>query len=76
MNSNFSDFAYKDLRAEIKELIQKQENVLIVSNEKEIKSAIMQINDIFWIASIKKSILDKQFLYLENKPKSELDVKF
>lgn len=76
LNSNFSDFAYKDLRAEIKELIQKQENVSIVSNEKEIKSAIMQINDIFWIASIKKSILDKQFLYLENKPKSELDVKF
>lgn len=76
LDNNFSDFAYKDLRAEIKELIQKQENVSIVSNEKEIKSAIMQINDIFWIASIKKSILDKQFLYLENKPKSELDVKF
>lgn len=76
LNSNFSEFAYKDLRAEIKELIQKQENVSIVSNEKEIKSAIMQINDIFWIANIKKSILDKQFLYLENKPKSELDVKF
>ncbi|MGC7157877.1 P75 protein precursor [Metamycoplasma hominis] len=76
LDSDFSDFAYKDLRAEIKELIQKQENVSIVSNEKEIKSAIMQINDIFWIASIKKSILDKQFLYLENKPKSELDVKF
>lgn len=76
LNSNFSDFAYKDLRAEIKELIQKQENVSIVSNEKEIKSAIMQINDAFWIANIKKSILDKQFLYLENKPKSELDVKF
>lgn len=76
LDNNFSDFAYKDLRAEIKELIQKQENVSIVSNEKEIKSAIMQINDIFWIANIKKSILDKQFLYLENKPKSELDVKF
>lgn len=76
LNSNFSEFAYKDLRAEIKELIQKQESVSIVSNEKEIKSAIMQINDIFWIANIKKSILDKQFLYLENKPKSELDVKF
>lgn len=76
LNSNFSEFAYKDLRAEIKELIQKQENVSIVSNEKEIKSAIMQINDIFWIANIKKSILDKQFLYLENKPKSKLDVKF
>ncbi|MGC7155608.1 P75 protein precursor [Metamycoplasma hominis] len=76
LDSDFSEFAYKDLRAEIKELIQKQENVSIVSNEKEIKSAIMQINDIFWIASIKKSILDKQFLYLENKPKSELDVKF
>ncbi|MHA3888212.1 P75 protein precursor [Metamycoplasma hominis] len=76
LNSNLSDFAYKDLRAEIKELIQKQESVSIVSNEKEIKSAIMQINDIFWIANIKKSILDKQFLYLENKPKSELDVKF
>ncbi|MGC7188123.1 P75 protein precursor [Metamycoplasma hominis] len=76
LNSNFSEFAYKDLKAEIKELIQKQENVSIVSNEKEIKSAIMQINDIFWIANIKKSILDKQFLYLENKPKSELDVKF
>lgn len=76
LNSNFSDFAYKDLRAEIKELIQKQENVSIVSNEKEIKSAIMQINDAFWIANIKKSILDKQFLYLENKPKSELDINF
>ncbi|RCJ00004.1 P75 protein precursor [Metamycoplasma hominis] len=76
LNSNFSEFAYKDLRAEIKELIQKQENVSIVSNEKEIKSAISQINDAFWIANIKKSILDKQFLYLENKPKSELDVKF
>lgn len=76
LDSNLSEFAYKDLRAEIKELIQKQENVSIVSNEKEIKSAIMQINDIFWIANIKKSILDKQFLYLENKPKSELDVKF
>ncbi|MBD3898961.1 P75 protein precursor [Mycoplasma hominis] len=76
LDNNFSDFAYKDLRAEIKELIQKQENVSIVSNEKEIKSAISQINDAFWIASIKKSILDKQFLYLENKPKSELDVKF
>lgn len=76
LNSNLSDFAYKDLRAEIKELIQKQENVSIVSNEKEIKSAISQINDAFWIANIKKSILDKQFLYLENKPKSELDVKF
>lgn len=76
LDSNFSDFAYKDLRVEIKELIQKQENVSIVSNEKEIKSAILQINDIFWIANIKKSILDKQFLYLENKPKSELDVKF
>ncbi|MGC7165501.1 P75 protein precursor [Metamycoplasma hominis] len=76
LDNNFSDFAYKDLRAEIKELIQKQENVSIVSNEKEIKPAIMQINDIFWIANIKKSILDKQFLYLENKPKSELDVKF
>lgn len=76
LDNNFSDFAYKDLRAEIKELIQKQENVSIVSNEKEIKSAIMQINDIFWIDNIKKSILDKQFLYLENKPKSELDVKF
>jgi len=47
LDNNFSDFAYKDLRAEIKELIQKQENVSIVSNEKEIKSAIMQINDIF-----------------------------
>ncbi|MTH76034.1 P75 protein precursor, partial [Mycoplasma hominis] len=76
LDNNFSDFAYKDLRAEIKELIQKQENVSIVSNEKEIKSAISQINDAFWIANIKKSILDKQFLYLENKPKSELDVKF
>ncbi|WP_258559939.1 P75 protein precursor [Metamycoplasma hominis] len=76
LNSNFSDFAYKDLRAEIKELIQKQENVSIVSNEKEIKSAIMQINDAFWIANIKKSILDKQFLYLENKPKFELDINF
>lgn len=76
LNSNFSEFAYKDLRAEIKELIQKQENVSIVSNEEEIKSAISQINDAFWIASIKKSILDKQFLYLENKPKSELDIKF
>lgn len=76
LNSNFSEFAYKDLRAEIKELIQKQENVSIVSNEKEIKSAIMQINDAFWIANIKKSILDKQFLYLENKPKSELDINF
>lgn len=76
LNSNFSEFAYKDLRSEIKELIQKQENVSIVSNEKEIKSAISQINDAFWIANIKKSILDKQFLYLENKPKSELDVKF
>lgn len=76
LDSNLSEFAYKDLRAEIKELIQKQESVSIVSNEKEIKSAIMQINDIFWIANIKKSILDKQFLYLENKPKSELDVKF
>lgn len=76
LDDNFSDFAYKDLRAEIKELIQKQENVSIVSNEKEIKSAISQVNDIFWIANIKKSILDKQFLYLENKPKSELDVKF
>lgn len=76
LDNNFSEFAYKDLRAEIKELIQKQENVSIVSNEKEIKSAISQINDAFWIANIKKSILDKQFLYLENKPKSELDVKF
>lgn len=76
LDSNLSEFAYKDLRAEIKELIQKQENVSIVSNEKEIKSAISQVNDIFWIANIKKSILDKQFLYLENKPKSELDVKF
>ncbi|MCZ2781447.1 P75 protein precursor [Metamycoplasma hominis] len=76
LDNNFSDFAYKDLRAEIKELIQKQENVSIVSNEKEIKSAISQINDASWIANIKKSILDKQFLYLENKPKSELDVKF
>lgn len=76
LNSNFSEFAYKDLRAEIKELIQKQENVSIVSNEKEIKSAISQINDAFWIANIKKSILDKQFLYLENKPKSELDINF
>lgn len=76
LDSDFSEFAYKDLKAEIKELIQKQENVSIVSNEKEIKSAISQINDAFWIASIKKSILDKQFLYLENKPKSELDVKF
>ncbi|WP_203276997.1 P75 protein precursor [Metamycoplasma hominis] len=76
LNSNFSEFAYKDLRAEIKELIQKQENVSIVSNEEEIKSAISQINDAFWIANIKKSILDKQFLYLENEPKSELDVKF
>lgn len=76
LDDNFSDFAYKDLKAEIKELIQKQENVSIVSNEKEIKSAISQINDAFWIASIKKSILDKQFLYLENKPKSELDIKF
>ncbi len=76
LDSDFSEFAYKDLKAEIKELIQKQENVSIVSNEKEIKSAISQVNDIFWIASIKKSILDKQFLYLENKPKSELDVKF
>lgn len=76
LDNNFSDFAYKDLKAEIKELIQKQENVSIVSNEKEIKSAISQINDAFWIANIKKSILDKQFLYLENKPKSELDVKF
>ncbi|MGC7156149.1 P75 protein precursor [Metamycoplasma hominis] len=76
LDSNLSEFAYKDLRAEIKELIQKQENVSIVSNEKEIKSAISQINDIFWIANIKKSILDKQFLYLENKPKSELDINF
>lgn len=76
LDSNLSEFAYKDLRAEIKELIQKQENVSIVSNEKEIKSAISQINDASWIANIKKSILDKQFLYLENKPKSELDVKF
>lgn len=76
LDNNFSEFAYKDLRAEIKELIQKQENVSIVSNEEEIKSAISQINDAFWIANIKKSILDKQFLYLENKPKSELDVKF
>lgn len=76
LDNNFSEFAYKDLRAEIKELIQKQENVSIVSNEEEIKSAISQINDAFWIASIKKSILDKQFLYLENKPKSELDIKF
>lgn len=76
LNSNFSEFAYKDLRAEIKELIQKQENVSIVSNEKEIKSAISQINDAFWIANVKKSILDKQFLYLENKPKSELDINF
>lgn len=76
LDNNFSEFAYKDLRAEIKELIQKQENVSIVSNEKEIKSAISQINDAFWIASIKKSILDKQFLYLENKPKSELDINF
>lgn len=76
LDSDFSEFAYKDLKAEIKELIQKQENVSIVSNEKEIKSAISQINDAFWIASIKKSILDKQFLYLENKPKSELDIKF
>lgn len=76
LDNNFSEFAYKDLRAEIKELIQKQENVSIVSNEEEIKSAILQINDAFWIANIKKSILDKQFLYLENKPKSELDVKF
>lgn len=76
LDNNFSEFAYKDLRAEIKELIQKQENVSIVSNEEEIKSAISQINDASWIANIKKSILDKQFLYLENKPKSELDVKF
>lgn len=76
LDNNFSEFAYKDLRAEIKELIQKQENVSIVSNEKEIKSAISQINDASWIANIKKSILDKQFLYLENKPKSELDIKF
>lgn len=76
LDNNFSEFAYKDLRAEIKELVQKQENVSIVSNEEEIKSAISQINDAFWIANIKKSILDKQFLYLENKPKSELDVKF
>lgn len=76
LDNNFSEFAYKDLRAEIKELIQKQENVSIVSNEEEIKSAISQINDAFWIANIKKSILDKQFLYLENKPKSELDIKF
>lgn len=76
LDNNFSEFAYKDLRAEIKELIQKQENVSIVSNEEEIKSAISQINDAFWIASIKKSILDKQFLYLKNKPKSELDIKF
>ncbi len=76
LDNNFSEFAYKDLRAEIKELIQKQENVSIVSNEEEIKSAISQINDAFWITNIKTSILDKQFLYLENKPKSELDVKF
>lgn len=66
--NNLKDFIYENLKAEIKDFIEKEKN--------EADEFILKSKEILWNISVQKNLIDQRYTKESLSPKSKIDVEF
>ncbi|WP_445352114.1 hypothetical protein [Metamycoplasma hominis] len=66
--NNLKDFIYENLKAEIKDFIEKEKN--------EADEFILKSKEILWNMSVQKNLIDQRYTKESLSPKSKIDVEF